>query len=227
MTPLHFDPRLARNVKAETLVPHQQPTQPNFQTATDFYQREMIKHPHLSDFHSLPELLHACLLEGDPDVTSYTPQPFRLRIRGRRYTPDCYVVRRSQPPQVVELKPRGEMADEDRLPLSHYFAQYGWHFVVLSNESIMSRKTVAMNWHEIVINLQISRDLDTAADELRVLEFLEQTGGCYLDDLIDPGDRERTYDQEIALYRLMHRGLVWANLTEQVLDWDMPVALCE
>jgi hypothetical protein len=94
----------------------------------------MIKHPYLSEFHSRAEYLHAGLLEGDPAVISYVPQGVRVRLRQRWYTADCYVQREGQRPRVLELKPRGEMAEEDQVPLTHFFAQYGWVFEVVSNE---------------------------------------------------------------------------------------------
>ena len=82
---LPFDMKIARQVIADSLVPHQQKTNSRFKIATDFRQQVMIKHPFLSDFHSRAEHLYAGLLEGDPAVTSYVPQPFMVRIRNKRY----------------------------------------------------------------------------------------------------------------------------------------------
>lgn len=97
MAPLPFEKRLAYLVNADTLEPHQQPTTRQFKIATDFYAQFMLKHPALSEFHSRAEHLFAGLLEGDPTVTSYVPQPFMLRVGKRRYKPDCYVVTDNQP----------------------------------------------------------------------------------------------------------------------------------
>lgn len=226
LSPLPFDPLLARQVKSDTLVPCQQITASNFKTACDFRQQWMIKHPALSDFHSWAEHLYAGLLEGDPNVTSYIPQPYRLRIQQRRYTPDCYIVSDNQPRRVVDLKPKGEMADEKRIPLIHFFAQYSMQFEVVSNESVYERQIEAENWLEIVTILHQARDLSTTNAEQQVLESLYQKGGCFLGDLIDCGNREQTYLQEIGLFRLLHQGHLTAGLTTNHLDFDTEFSLC-
>lgn len=226
MAPLPFDPQRARQVKADSLEPRQQATARSFKIATDFRQQVMIKHPFLSDFHSRAEHLHAGLLEGDPAVTSYVPQPFRLQIRGRWYTPDCYVVSTGQPRRVVELRPHGEMPEEQQIPLTHFFAQYGMQFEVKSNESVFDREIEAENWLEIVRILHQARDYSTTEAEQVVLETLYQRGPCMLGDLIDPGDRERTYLQEIALFRLLHQGHVVGELATQPLDFNTGLSLC-
>lgn len=223
---LPFDPEIARLVKADTLEPHQQITAQNFKTATDFRQQVMIKHPFLSDFHCWAEHLHAGLLEGNPAVSSYVPQPFRVRIRRRLYTADCYVVTDNQPRCVVELKPRGEMPDDMRIPLVHFFAQYGMQFDVVSNEAVYERMIEAENWLEIVRILNQSKNLSTTDAEQIVMERLYKKGPCNLGDLIDPGDRDRTYYQEISLFRLLHRGQLTGELTDNHLDFDTGLSLC-
>lgn len=221
-----FDPRLARQVKADSLEPAQQPTPPAFQTATDFRQQVMLKFPHLADFHSFAEHLDAGLLEGDPHVQIYVPHPFRLRIGKRRYTPDCYVVADNQPRRVRELRPRGEMSDALRVPLTHFFAQHGMRFEVIDNEAVYARATEAENWLEIVRILHQARDLATAHAEYAVLERVRCSGACTLGDVIAPGDRASTYRDEIALFRLLHRGTLCANLTSAPLDFDTEIAPC-
>jgi len=223
---LPYDPALARQVKADFLEPCQQRTTPNIKTACDFRSQVMLKHPYLSEFHSLAEHLHAGLLEGDPAVTSYVPQPFRLRVRGRQYTPDCYVAADGKPRRVLELRPGGEMPEELATPLRHFFAGFGMVFEVVNNESVIKRKTEAENWLEIIRILYLARDLSTTDAEQTVLEILYEKGTCTLGDLIDPGDRERTYSREIALFRLMHRGHVVGELATAPLDYDTEVMLC-
>lgn len=223
---LPFDPELARLVRTDSLEPHQQPTRPNLKTACDFRQQVMLKHPLLSNFHSRAEHLHAGLLEGDPSVTSYVPQPFRLRIRHHQYTPDCYVVADNRPRQIIELKPRGEMKDELRVPLTEYFAQHGMTFVVLSNEAVFEREIEAQNWLEIVTILHQSQLLSTEQEEADLLAQLHLDGPCTLGDIIDMGDRKHSYRREIALFRLLHQGHLRATLCERSLDLDTGVSLC-
>lgn len=226
MATFSFDPRLARQVKADSLEPVQQPTSPAFQTATDFRQQVMLKFPRLADFHSYAEYLHAGLLEGDPHVQSYVPQPFRLRIGKRRYTPDCYVVADNQPRRVQELKPRGELPDALRVPLTHFFAQHGMRFEVIDNEAVYARATEAENWLEIVRILHQARELGTAPAEYALLERVRGSGTFTLGDVVDPGDRARTYRDEVALFRLLHRGTLRADLTSAPLDFDTEITPC-
>ncbi|MBT3015962.1 MAG: hypothetical protein N0C84_22835 [Candidatus Thiodiazotropha taylori] len=220
---LPFDPRLARQVKAESLEPHQHPTSPAFMTACDFHRQHMIKHPFASDFHSYSELLHACLLEGDPTVISYVPQPYRLRVQKKRYTPDCHIVSEGEPQRVVELRPGGKMPEHEKLALVAFFQQFRTVFEVISNESVLEREMEALNWREIVQILHQARQFTTTDAEQQVLERLTQKGPCSLGDIIDDGDRERTYLLEIALFRLLHRGYLRAELHEAPLDYDTEV----
>ncbi len=213
-----------RVVALAPLEPRQQPTRASLETSSNFHQQHMLKHPYRSDFHSEAERLHAGLLEGDPAVSSYVPQPFRLRIGRRRYIPDCYVLRDGQR-LVQELKPEGRLDASLRAPLTTYFARQGMRFEVLANESMFERRTEAENWLDIVQTLYVGRDFDSSAAETTVLDTLAG-GTAALGDLLDPGDRERTYLTELALFRLLHRGLVGAALADAHLDYDTVFELC-
>ena len=223
---LPYDPRLARQVKADLLEPFQQQTPPNVKISCDFYAQAMLKHPFLSEFQSLAEYLHAGLLEGDSTVTSYVPHPFRLRVRGRVYTPDFYVVSDGKPRRVLELRKGGQMPETLETPLRHFFAGHGMIFDVISTESVFEHEIKAKNWCEIVRILHLARDLSTADAEQTILETLYRKGPCSLGDLIDICDREKTYPLEIALFRLMHQGHVVAELAESALDFDTGVMIC-
>ena len=228
MTTLPLNMQLARHVQAVSLEPHQQPTEKKFKTSTDFYQQYMIKHPFLSEFHSYFELLHAGLLEGDPTIISYVPQPYMLRVYKRRYKPDCYVLSDGEQRRVVELRPEGKKkAENEQLALVAFFAQYRMVFEIISNESIFERETEALNWLEIVRILHQARTFITTDAEHRVVEKLRVNGPCTLGDLIDAGDRERTYLLEIALFRLLHRGLIQADLSATALDYDLGLELTQ
>lgn len=221
-----FDPALARQVTARrgTLEPHQQKAPRNIRTARDFRLQVMRKHPHLSEFHCRAEYLYAGLLEGDPEVIHYTPHPFPLRLHGRPYTPDFYVLRDGR--RVVELASEQSMPEKDRTPLEHFFAQHGMKFELMNVESVFERATEAENWLEIVRILHVGGDLDTTGPEQILFERITQHGPCAIGDLIEPSDRERTYPQEIALFRLLHQGHLVAELKERPIDFDTEVALC-
>lgn len=225
MPPLPFDPRLARQVKADTLEPAQQPTPRALKTSANFFEQWMLKYPGRAEFHARAELLYAGLLEGDPAVSSYVPHPYRLRVGKHRYTPDCYVVTDGAPRRVVELKPDGQMDTVLRGPVTHFFAQYGLQFEVIDNAAVLARQIEAENWLEIVRRLYLARDLDTAAAEYRVLDRLWH-GPQPVGEFIEAGDRAYTYPDEIALLRLLHRGQACADLTQAPLDFDTTVSRC-
>ncbi|MFA0812777.1 Tn7 transposase TnsA N-terminal domain-containing protein [Microbulbifer epialgicus] len=226
-----FDPRFeqARFVlQPDSLVPRQRHTPVKLQRAFDFRMFWALKHPAAkSEFHSFAEYLHAGLLEGDPKVTSFVPQPYRLRVHGRYYTPDCYVLTNGHR-QVLEIKPKGIFDDSLRVPLEHYFLLHNIEFKVISNESILARQREAENWIEIVHTLFAARDINTHANELGLLRLLQdhREDGLEVREIVDPGDRERTYSDEIALLRLMHRGLVCTDLTTAVFDYDCVIRPC-
>lgn len=53
------------------------------QKKSDCYRQKFLKFDSIGTFHSLPELLHAALLEADTGVTSFTPQPKPFSISGK------------------------------------------------------------------------------------------------------------------------------------------------
>jgi len=216
---------LASQVHTDTLVPEQCSTPIGFQRACDFHQQNFIKHPGRSDFHCRAEYLHAGLLEGNPNILIFVPQPFKLIINGRRYTPDCYILDGSVR-RVLEIKPQGVFEDEKRIPLEQYFELHGMKFEVVSNESIFEREAEAENWIEIVRTLYIAIDWDTEASEYKVLDYFYQHPECTFGDFVDPGDREGTFAEEVALFRLLHRGVIQADLTSKPLDYNTEVQLC-
>lgn len=213
-------------VRAATLEAAQRPTDPSFRNQCDFWQQRLLKHPRRSEFHSRAEYLHAGLLEGDCDVISFVPQPFVLQVGRRRYTPDCFIVSRNGR-RVVEIKPGGELEPALWGPLSQFFSAQGMVFEVVANETIFGRRQEAENWLEIVRRLVPVQDLDTVTVEISVWGGFERATLCTVGDVIDSGDREATYTREIALYRLLHRGVLAADLNRSPLDYDTKVWVCQ
>jgi hypothetical protein len=119
-------------------------TRLRFKIATDCYLQKFIKYPLVAECHSLEELLYMALLEFDPSVTSFTPQPIRLKINGRRYVPDCFFVREGEK-YYVELKPRGEFNDSLKLPLEDYARRKNCKFDVVANETVFEQRVKALN----------------------------------------------------------------------------------
>lgn len=211
-------------VRVDSLTPMQHRASRQFRIAADVRLQHMLKHPCVSEFHSLAEHLYAGLLEGTPSVTCYVPQPFALQVGKRRYKPDFYVVDGDQR-QVLELKPRGEFSQALREPLQAFFAYHGMQFTVVSNETVFARVVEAQNWLDIVRALYLSRDLDTQAAEADVLGQFEGQPSLTVGEFVDPGDREATLSQEIALLRLLHRGQLTAALVERPLDYATRITL--
>lgn len=225
MSPLPFNYHLANQVSCQELTPQQHSTSPRFRQHCDLRYQVMLKYPERAEFHSYAEYLHAGLLEGESAVTRYVPQPFRLRVNGRYYTPDCYVVR-PQGREVIELKPRGEMNASLAEPLRHFFAQHDMVFTIKANETVFEHAQAARNWLEIVRILTPARDWDVATEMQAVWELLLTRQACTLGDLIDRGDRARTYRREIAVFRLLHQGRLMTDLDQRRLDFSSILSPC-
>ncbi|MCR8916041.1 hypothetical protein FDP08_02280 [Marinobacter panjinensis] len=212
-------------IRAPSLTPCQVKTNPRFQIATDYRVAQLLKHAEPCEFHSLAEYYHALLLEGDPSVTRYVPQPFFFKINGRHYTPDCYIVRDGQE-EVVELRPKAKFDEHRRQALVAFLRPHRMRFVVISNEAVVSRRIEAENWQMIVQALAIHRDLDTGCRELELLDQVVRNGGTCLGERVLPGDRQSSRVDEIALLRLMHRGKLTADLTTHRFGFGTELRPC-
>lgn len=213
-------------VRTPSLEPVQHSVSRAFRTQCDFWQQRLLKHPHRSEFHSRAEYLHAGLLEGNPTVTVFVPQPYRLQVGRRWYTPDCFVLETGRR-RVLEIKPGAHMDEALRGPVTAFFARHGLDFEVVANEHVFERHQEAENWLEIVRRLVASRDRDTTVAEVQVWErCLRHPRGLTVGDVIDRADRESTFAQEIALYRLLHRGRLQCDLDWQPLGYDTEVEPC-
>jgi len=217
----------AIGISAGSLTPCQRKTKWDFRIATDFRIAQMLKHPTPCEFHSIAEYYHALLLEGDPSVSRYVPQPFLLTIgkRHRRYTPDCYVVRDGKV-DVVELRPRAEFDERRRQALEAFFRTHRMRFVVLENEAVLSRRCEAWNWQKIVQTLVLHQDLVTSSVERELLDDVFRRGTVQLGDYVLHSDRASSRPQEIALLRLLHQGKVSADLAHDELGYHTELTLC-
>lgn len=213
-------------VRAPSLTPVQKTTSRSFRTATDFRVVQLLKHATApSEFHSLAEYLHAGLLEGDPEVAYFVPQPFQMRIGKERYIPDCYLVRREQI-EVVELKPGGGVPQVRVERLTRFFEHHRIRFSVLANETVLAREVEARNWLRIVQTLVRFKTLTTDRLEFEILQRVTPRGLTTLGDWVDPGDREASRAHEIAVLRLLHRGDLSADLSHHRLDYETELRSC-
>jgi len=206
-------------IHCSDLQPRQRRTRPGFKRSTDCYERMMLKHPYRSVFHSRAELYFAALLEANPCVEHYVPQPFHLRISGKPYIPDCYRLYQGRK-EIIELKPRGEFDDAITSALTAFFQHYDMHFLVISNEWALEQSMLAENWLMIIGQLITTQEMETHVEEEQVLDRLTWNEELSLGTLIDPGDRLGHLVTETALFRLLHRGKVHAKLADAPLDYN-------
>ena len=179
--------------------------------ARDVYWQRFVKYPGLAMFQSRVELLHAALLEGDAAVTSFVPHPFRLRACARDI-PGCYLIRDGR--RVVRVITAPDVLSEPlRQSLREFFASHRMRFEVVTEASILARETQAQNWLYIVRRLVENADLDTHAREATLLRRLRARRRMTLAGLLG----ERAGPDEIALFRLLHRGAARARLEAQPL----------
>lgn len=215
-------PGSGSHIHTRSLTPCQQTTTRDFRTAADFRIAQMLKHAPPSEFHSLAEYFHAALLEGDPTVSRFVPQPFVLNIGKEHYKPDCYVVRDHRV-EVVELKPRAKFNPQKRKTLEAFFRDHHMRFSVVANESVLARRIEACNWLTIVQTLVLHRDLDTRIYEQAIHDQVFRAGGGCIGDWVLAKDRSTSRAQEIALFRLLHQGKLTADLTDHRLSFETEV----
>ncbi len=193
--------------------------------SADCYQQRFIKFPDVGIFHSYAELLHAALLEADPEASNFIPQPLSLSIGRRKYVPDCYYVKSGRR-YVVELKPRGEFDDNLRIPLESFFDYQEIKFEVISNESVLENEPLALNWLRIIRILISARLEDTQTEEIKLWDSFLANPKQYLDDIISVGNRLGDRAREIALFRLVHRGKLTINFNGKDMGLDTEVSSC-
>ena len=217
--------------QSTNLLPKSSP-QPNNRSSfsmrkkVDCYLQRFLKFGSVATFHSLSELLHAALLESDPLVTTFTPQPELGAINGKRYIPDCFYIRDGER-WVVEIKPGGEFVDNKRIPLEEYAHENGFKFLVVSNEDILQQKIKADNWLRIVRTLVVAEFIDTSGEENVILERLSYEQTLKIGDIVDNGSRISRYHWEVALLRLTHSGAVTMDLEHHQMTLLTRVMLCD
>lgn len=210
---------------AGELVALQRPTPRKLLVSADVYCQRCLKHPFLSIFHSYEQLLHAALLEGERAVSHFVPRPFLLRVRKHYYTPACFVVRGGLR-EVIELKPRGELAAELAEPLAAFFALQGMSFVVCAHEAIRAREQEALNWLNIIRTLVAAGPEATTAAEAAIVDEVSARQPVAIGALLSDFDPTLRRAREIAVLRLLHRGLLAVDLTLQPFSYDMELGLC-
>ena len=132
------------------LKPKQQfKTAMKLKVAADVYFQKFKKFPRVGIFHSYAELLFAALLEADPEVSDFTPQPMQVRVKGKRYIPDFHYIKNNKS-FIAELKPRGEFNEEKKLICEEIFSLQDMQFEVIPNEYALKHEIKAINWLQVI-----------------------------------------------------------------------------
>lgn len=143
-------------------------------------------------FESRLERDHFLVLDGDPAVTTFDEQPvtieFQGRKRARHYTPDCRVVYRTRPTELVEVKYVADIKamDADKrvdLDEAHEAARAwcgarGWRFVLRTDRDIVGPALARAHALRAFARLP-----GTAAQVDVVLGFVRAHGGVALAEL--------------------------------------------
>ena len=214
------------NVSIKSLLPQQQQKfARKLLRSADCYQQRFIKFPDIGIFHCYQELIHAVLLESNPNVSSFVPQPYQFQIGKNRYTPDCYYTYLGKR-YVIEIKPQGKFRDDLRIPLEQYLATERMVFKVISNEEIMEHETKALSWLKILKVMMSSADVNTKKEEIYICQNLFDTRETEFGNLLFLGDRRGKYKHELAIFRLAHKGLIILDVNNDSLSYSTKVSLC-
>ncbi len=217
--------RLAAKVTGDCFSPQQHHANFKFKRNCNYYEQRMLKHPFRSGFHCYAELLHAALLESDPSVTTYVPQPFEWRYAKKRYTPDMYCIRDGRP-TIIELKPRAEFSEDKLKAMTAFCHLNGLTFKVIANEAVLAQEQLAENWLSIVQVLVQWQEVNTDKQEYELLEQLYLKQSLSLGDVVDIGNRDRWILNEIALFRLAHKGRAHMCLSNTPLSLETTIEPC-
>lgn len=209
------------HVSAKSLLPVQQHTPVRLLRSVNAYLQHGVKYPFIATFHSYAEFISGLLLEAEPCVSNWVPQPFRLRLGKTSYTPDVYFVRGGQ--QVVrEIKSAKQIdawSSKYLKCLKEFFSFHEMMFDVVTNDTILEQERLALHYLPIIQTVSQGRMIDTRNQERLVVEQLEVESPLPLHHFIDPTDREGSANTELALFRLLLRGKIQADLSFAPLDY--------
>lgn len=219
--------QLTTSARAEggVLQPRQQPTPLSLKRSTNYFAQRMIKCSERCRFHSLAELYYAALLEGNPLVEYFCPQPFLFYVNGERYIPDVYVVKNGRR-LVIEIRSKKRFSEHKRTALDSYLSLRNIQFDVISNDSIYEQEITAQNWLTILRHMLSGQDIDTDGAETELIEALQLAPSMAFGDIVDVGHRQATERNELAVYRLFYQGIVETNLETSFLSYDSELVLC-
>lgn len=194
--------------------------------SADCYLQYFIKFPYLGIFHSYPELIHAALLEANPEVPNFVPQPMKLHVGNRRYIPDCYYTEYGAK-KVVEIKPKGKMEEKIRITVQEFLKKHKMDFVVISNEEILEQEQLGLNWLQIIRVINSGKGIETKGLELKIMDLFYENNQRTVGDFISQGNRLNKSKMELALYKLIYNHRISFNASAGFFNYDTEVELCQ
>lgn len=177
-------------------------------------------------FESLLERDYLCLLEFDHlDVLSFREQPGRIYYtldgKGRRYTPDFYVERKSKR-QIIEVKPESKALREKNRTLfriaSQICSREGYEFKVITETFIR----VQPRLNNVKLLLRYQRVTFVPQHEIYCHEFFAARRSASLGHVMEFFARKGA--EKPAVYSLIRWGVLGINLMEPI-DMDSMVYL--
>ncbi len=212
--------------KGNDFVPIQQTkTAMKLKVAADVYLQMFMKFKAVGIFHSYFELLYAALLESDPEIECFTPQPIQIKIKGKRYIPDFHFIKNNVS-FIAELKPNGEFDNEKQSICEEVFSSMEMQFFVVNNDDVLREQIKAINWLQIVkVNLSSTIE-NTKNQELKLMSDIACGKVSSFGDVIDVGNRLDTKLEEIALYRLIYKNQLSADLEKDLINLETGVSIC-
>jgi TnsA endonuclease N terminal len=158
-------------------------------------------------------------LEIDPQVISYTGQPFKLNYyldgKSRKYTPDFFV-ERSNKKQVVEVKPASKAGLPKYLILFNKVApiisELGWEFCVITDKMIRIQPFL----NNIKILYKYSRVQYSVQNLIRCKDYLQNFSPVTIKEATQSLHKDGISKQ--ILFSLIYSGFLETELILPISD---------
>ncbi|UTW54823.1 hypothetical protein [Kordiimonas sp. SCSIO 12610] len=157
------------------------------------------------------EKKHLEWLEVDPDVLAFYAQPSTIRTRLGRYTPDAYVVTRTNS-YFAEVKPDKVYHDDDEMErirgLQRHFRLNGHELRLITSQTLLANPLRA-NVERLM--REVRRSLPQACYETGVYPF--EDGLTTFEKILNSDDYPYG---EAEIFRAIAHGHLWIDLTQTI-----------
>ncbi len=176
--------------------------------------QQMVKHAEcVSEFHSENELLYAGILESDPCVVRYVPQPFEIKIPGRDkpYVPDFYISYKNGSGIVAEVTTASHSKGRPKEFMQRRLKAERMEYSLVLTETIWDQETLARNWLFIVQLICSGSATDTSAQEKQIRKALQVEQRLSIFQLLDFLQSSPYHCVLTGLARMLHRNELIAD----------------